>query len=111
MNFAPNTPWYRRFVVGDQWPNKTSWDVFQADWLGTWLKIERHTGLCTCSYCRGTHGHRLLWLPADRKRGWRVLNFFHRIYVRWAPRWTERRYSLDANYQVPSTVPPRHNHE
>ena len=31
----------------------------------------------------GEHGHGLLWLPQDKVRGWRVLNFFHRLYVRW----------------------------
>jgi hypothetical protein len=103
MNFAKSVPWYRRFTIGDHWPNKTSWTVFEAQLCGAWLRIERHTSGCTCSYCRGEHGHGLLWLPADRARGWRVLNFFHRLYIRWVPhtKHAEPRYSLDANYQVP----------
>jgi hypothetical protein len=85
MNFAPNVPWYRRFVVGDQWPNKTSWKVLEADIRGSWLLVERHTRGCTCSYCRGEHGHSLFWMPADKQRGWRVINLFHRLYIRWIP--------------------------
>lgn len=102
MNFTSSVPWYRRFVVGDRWPNKTSWTVFEANTLGVWLCIERHTRECLCSYCQGTHGHGLLWLPADRKRGWRVLNFFHSLYIRWVyhSKHTEPRYSKEANYQV-----------
>lgn len=83
MNYEASVPWYRRFRFGDPWPNKTSWTVFEARWR-TWVLVERHTRECTCSYCRGMHGHGLLWLPKDR-RGWRVLNFFHRLYIRWAP--------------------------
>jgi hypothetical protein len=84
MNFDPRVPWYRRFILGDQWPNKTSWNVMQADVAGAWVIVERHTRECTCSYCRGEHGHGLLWLPKDRGcNSWRVLNFFHRLYVRW----------------------------
>jgi hypothetical protein len=84
-NFAPHVPWYRRFVFGDRWPNKTSWKVLEADIRGSWLIVERHTRACTCSYCRGERGHGLLWLPEDRERGWRVINVLHRLYVRWIP--------------------------
>lgn len=103
MNFAAHTPWYRRFAVGDRWPNKTSWKVFEAEFRSAWLLIERHTRGCTCSYCRGEHGHRLFWMPADRARGWRVLNLFHRLYIRWVPhsKYQEPRYSKAANYQIP----------
>lgn len=84
MNFASSVPWYRRFTVGDSWPNKSSWQVFSAQVRGASLLIERHTRECGCSYCRGEHGHDLLWLPENKSRNsWRVLNFFHRLYVRW----------------------------
>lgn len=84
MNFYPSVPWYRRFVVGDRWPNETHWQVFFADIAGASLIVERHTRACTCSYCRGEHGNGLLWLPTDKgPNSWRVLNFFHRVYVRW----------------------------
>lgn len=82
MNWAKSVPWYRRFVIGDQWPNKTSWYVLQAQIRGTRILVERHTRGCTCSYCRGEHGNGPLWLPRD-KRGWRVINLFHRLYIRW----------------------------
>ncbi len=85
MNFHSSVPWYRRFIVGDRWPNQTSWRVFEADVRGVLLIVERHTRKCECSYCRGVHSHAFVWLPADRKHGWRVLNFFHRLYIRWAP--------------------------
>lgn len=84
MNFPSTAPWYQRFVIGDQWPNKTHWQVLLAEIAGAHVIIERHTRDCTCSYCRGEHGHSLLWLPEDKGRNsWRVLNFFHRLYVRW----------------------------
>lgn len=83
MNFAPNIPWYRRFVVGDRWPNETSWKLLEADIRGSWLLVERHTRDCSCSYCRGEHGRGLIWLPEDRKRGWHIINLFHRLYIRW----------------------------
>ena len=83
MNFPPSVPWYRRFAFGDPWRNKTSWYVFQCRIRDTWLIIEIHTRECSCSYCCGEHGHTMLWLPSDRKHGWRVLNFFHRLYIRW----------------------------
>lgn len=102
MNFNPSVPWYRRFVIGDRWPNKTSWKVLEANPGRVWLIVERHTRGCSCSYCRGEHGHRLFWMPKDMARGWRVLNLFHRLYIRWV--WhsphAEPRYSKDANYQV-----------
>jgi hypothetical protein len=103
MNYAPTVPWYRRFAFGDPYPNTFSWKVFEAEMRGAWVLVERHTRECTCSYCRGEHGHGFLWLPSDRKRGWRVLNFWHRLYVRWVPhsRHAEPRYSKEANYQVP----------
>jgi hypothetical protein len=82
MNFTPSR--YRRFVFGDRWPNKTSWKVMEADICGSWLLVERHTRGCSCSYCRGEHGHGLFWFPAD-SRGWRVVNLFHRLYIRWMP--------------------------
>jgi len=85
MNFAPSTPWYRRFAIGDRWPNKTSWKLLEARWLGSWLLVERHTSGCTCSYCRGEHGHSMLWMSKDRSKGWRVINLFHRLYIRWTP--------------------------
>jgi hypothetical protein len=85
MNFASHVPWYRRFVFGDPWPNKTSWKVLEADVRGSWLIVERHTRDCTCSYCRNEHGRGVLWLPQDRKRGWRVINLFHWLYIRWIP--------------------------
>lgn len=58
----------------------------QANIFGAALIIERHTKECTCSYCHGEHGHGLLWWPKDRHKGWRVINLFHRVYVRWT-RW------------------------
>ncbi len=105
MNFAKSVPWYRRFAIGDRWPNKTWWKIFEAEIRGGWLLIERHTAECTCSYCRGEHGHGLLWMPADRACGWRVLNFFHRLYIRWVPhtKHAEPEYTKEANYQVHST--------
>ena len=84
MNFLPSVPWYRRFATGDPWPNKTSWQVLFVDVFGASVIVERHTRGCTCSYCRGEHGHGILWLPADKGRNsWRVINLFHRVYVRW----------------------------
>lgn len=102
MNFAPSVPWYRRFSVGDRWPNKTHWKVFEAEVRGSWLLIERHTQKCTCSYCRGEHGHKFFWMPTEKVHGWRVLNFWHRLYIRWVPHTknTEPRCSKAANYQV-----------
>jgi|KBSSwiStaDraftv2_1062776.scaffolds.fasta_scaffold1589723_1 hypothetical protein len=107
MNFAPSTPWYRRFVLGDRWPNKTSWKVLEAEIRGSWLLVERHTSGCTCSYCRGEHGHKLFWMPAEKARGWRVINLFHKLYVRWTPhpRNAEPRYSKEANFQVGASLP------
>jgi hypothetical protein len=83
MNWASSVPWYRRFVIGDRWPNKTHWFVLQAQIRSARILVERHTRDCTCSYCRGEHGRGLLWLPQDRKLGWRVINLFHRLYIRW----------------------------
>lgn len=84
MNWAIIVPWYRRWSVGDRWPNKYSRYLFQCEVLGHHVLVERHKLGCTCSYCRGEHGHRLLWLPEDKSRhSWRVLNFFHKIYIRW----------------------------
>jgi hypothetical protein len=84
MNYNPSTPWYRRFQFGDQFPNKEFWYVFQASIRGATVLVERHTHLCRCSYCRGEHGHGMLWLPKDRSRNsWRVVNLFHRVYIRW----------------------------
>jgi hypothetical protein len=84
MNFYPSVPWYRRFVIGDRWPNKTWWHLLQADVFGACLLVELHTRECSCSYCRGEPGHGLLWLPKDRgPNSWRVLNLFHRVYIRW----------------------------
>ncbi|MEY9228620.1 hypothetical protein ABIF68_007832 [Bradyrhizobium japonicum] len=83
MNWAKSAPWYKRFVIGDQWPNKTSWYVLQAQIRGTHILVERHTRDCTCSYCRGEHGSGPLWLPQARGRGWRIINLFHRLYIRW----------------------------
>jgi hypothetical protein len=84
MNFHPSVPWYRRFVWGDPWPNKTHWNVLQADICGAYLAVERHTRGCTCSYCRGEHGHWPLWLPENKgPNSWRVINIFHRLYIRW----------------------------
>lgn len=85
MNWHPDVPWYRRLVIGDPFPNTTSWKVLEAEVRGAWLLVERHTRACQCSYCRGEHGHGFLWLPRERRYGWRVINFFHRLYVRWAP--------------------------
>jgi hypothetical protein len=102
VNFAKSTPWYRRFIIGDRWPNKTAWNLLEAEIRGTWLLVERHTRGCSCSYCRGEHGHGLLWLPADKAMGWRVINLFHRLYIRWVPHRHnhEPRYSKEANYQI-----------
>ncbi len=86
MNFASHVPWYRRFVFGDRWPNKTSWKVLEADIRGSWLIVERHTRECSCSYCMGEHGHGLIWLPETKRFGWCVINLFHRLYIRWIPR-------------------------
>lgn len=84
MNWHASVPWYRRFSFGDQFPNKASWRVLEADIRGASLLVERHTKECTCSYCRGEHGHKFLWLPQDRgPKSWRVLNFWHRLYIRW----------------------------
>ena len=87
MNFASHVPWYRRFVLGDQWPNKTHWNWLQAEFLGSWIIVERHKPReCSCSYCEGEHGHGILWMPKERRHGWRVINLFHRVYIRWIPR-------------------------
>lgn len=84
LNFPPSLPWYRRFEIGDRWPGKTTRQIFSADVRGASILIERHTRDCTCSYCRGGHGRGLIWLPVDRgPNSWRVLNLFHRVYVRW----------------------------
>jgi hypothetical protein len=87
MNFAPHVPWYRRFVFGDQWPNKTHWNWLQAEFRGAHIIVERHKPReCSCSYCEGEHGHGMFWMPSERKYGWRVINLFHRVYIRWVPR-------------------------
>jgi hypothetical protein len=109
MNFAPHVPWYRRVVFGDRWPNNTSWKLLEAEICGAWLIVERHTKGCNCSYCRGEHGHKLFWMPGAR--GWRVVNLFHRFYMRWVPhsRGAEPHYSKAANYQVPESLPHPHH--
>ena len=97
-----NVSGWQRFVLGDPRPNKTSWNLLDVQIRGRWLLIERHTKDCSCSYCSGEHGHKFFWMPADRARGWRVINLFHRLYMRWVPhrRNCEPRYSKEANYQV-----------
>jgi len=87
MNFARHVPWYRRFVFGDQWPNKTHWNWLQAEFRGAYIIVERHKPReCSCSYCEGEHGHGMFWMPSERRYGWRVINLFHRVYIRWVPR-------------------------
>ncbi len=50
-------------------------DLFNIyNFLGYWIILEKHTSLCTCSYCKDFKSCFAIWIPIDKKRNsWRVI--------------------------------------